>query len=230
MARMKVFFLSLCLIMALALPAPLSARADEAGYAVAPTEDVWFYAAENEDSRLFLLPATYYVRVLEKGEVYSTVEYLTDDAPYKKLLGYCRTEQLLPVAFVPARPYLRKQVTLSYTLPDAGGLGDTAFSSVERTFVYYGERTEGGQLYFYVYDGETFGYVPASEPVDFERNEDYLAALAGEGGETAAPAPEESPSESVVPIVVICLICAATVVIAVLVLRGKRPASHSSDF
>ena len=222
MARMKVFFLSLCLIMALALPAPLSARADEAGYAVAPTEDVWFYAAENEDSRLFLLPATYYVRVLEKGEVYSTVEYLTDDAPYKKLLGYCRTEQLLPVAFVPARPYLRKQVTLSYTLPDAGGLGTDGFADTERTFVYYGDRPEAGQLYLYVLSEDGFGYLPADAPPVFERNEDPSASVSGE---TDAAAPVGG-----VQIAVIVLACVAAVAIAVILLRGKRAPREQQEF
>ena len=243
---MKVFLIAVCLFLsaALALPAPVAASADEEKsyavaasadeekpYAVAATEDVWFYSAENEETRLFLIPCTYYVRVLDEGEVYSTVEYLTDDAPYKKLLGYCRTEQLLAVDFVPARPYLRKQVTLTYTLPDAGGLGDDALSTVERTFVYYGERTEGGQLYYYVFDGETFGYVPADEHIAYERNDDYLAALAGESEPQPAPEEEGGSSVNAVQIAVICILCAVAVAVAVLVLRGRKSSAHeSSDF
>ena len=231
---MKVFLIAVCLFLsaALALPAPVAASADEEKpYAVAATEDVWFYSAENEETRLFLIPCTYYVRVLDEGEVYSTVEYLTDDAPYKKLLGYCRTEQLFAVDFVPARPYLRKQVTLTYTLPDAGGLGDDALSKVERTFVYYGERTEGGQLYYYVFDGETFGYVPADEHIAYERNDDYLAALAGESEPQPAPEEEDGSSVNAVQIAVICILCAVAVAVAVLVLRGRKSSAHeSSDF
>ncbi len=231
---MKTFVLSLFLLLAaaLSLPAPAAAASAEDGkrYAVAATEDVWFYAGESEEERLFLIPATYYVRVLEEGELYCTVEYQADDAPYKKLLGYCRTEQLLFVSFVPVRPYLRKQVTLTYTLPDAGGLGDAELGAVERTFAYYGARTEGGQLYYYVFDGERFGYVPAETPVEYERNDDYLQAVSG-GGE-ADPAPQEQKSSvGGVQIAVICVLCVAAVAVAVLVLRGKKPVrSDPSDF
>ena len=47
------------------LPRPaLAAHAEETTerYAVAAREDVWFYAAESEESGLFLIPYTYYVR------------------------------------------------------------------------------------------------------------------------------------------------------------------------
>ena len=234
-APMKTFVLSLFLLLAaaLALPSPAAAASadGEKRYAVAATEDVWFYTAESEDARLFLIPCTYYVRVLDEGELYCTVEYQADDAPYKKVLGYCRTEQLLAVDFVPARPYLRKQVTLTYTLPDSGGLGDDALSKVERTFVYYGERTEGGQLYYYVFDGETFGYVPADEHIAYERNDDYLAALAGESEPQPAPEEEGGSSVNAVQIAVICILCAVAVAVAVLVLRGRKSSAHeSSDF
>ena len=160
---MKRLLLLLPLLAALLFPAPpRPVSATDGRYAVC-VQDVWFYAGENEEEKLFLVPDTYYVRVLEAGEIYSTVEYLTDDPPYKKLLGYCRTDQLLFVDFIPVRPYLRKQITVSYTLPGSGSLDD-AFSTVERTFVYYGDRYENGQLYLYVLLDGTFGYIPASAP------------------------------------------------------------------
>ena len=229
-ARMKAFILPMLAAILLALfpPAPLSAAAETQRYAVAPTEDVWFYAGEREEDRLFLLPCTYYVRVLEEGETYSAVEYAADAAPYKKLLGYCRTDLLLFVDFIPARPYLVREVTLTYRLPDAGSLGSEEFSAMQRTFAYYGERTERGQRYYYVYDGETFGYVPADEPLAYERNDDYLQAVSGETEQN--PAPEtENASPNGVQIAVICVVCAAAVVVAVLVLRGKKPPQSDPD-
>ena len=233
-APMKTFVLSLFLLLAaaLALPSPAAAASadGEKRYAVAATEDVWFYTAESEDARLFLIPCTYYVRVLDEGELYCTVEYQADDAPYKKVLGYCRTEQLLFVDFVPVRPYLRKQVTLTYTLPDAGGLGDAELGAVERTFAYYGERTESGQLYYYVFDGERFGYVPADLPVEYERNDDYLQAISGEGDAETEPEGSES-SVGGVQIAVICILCTAAVAVAVLVMRGRKSIRNEpSDF
>lgn len=217
---MKHLILLLPLLAALLFPAPpLAASAADGRYAVCE-QDVWFYAGASEEERLFLIPDTYYVRVLEEGEVYSTVEYLVDDPPYKKLLGYCRTDQLLFVDFIPVRPYLRKQITVTYTLPEAGDLGDDAFTSVERTFVYYGDRYESGQLYLYVLLDGTFGYIPADAPPEYEHNTDYLTATSGDGETDQTPAAESPVSAT--QIVVICLACGAAVAITIILMRGKR--------
>lgn len=227
---MKRLILLLPLLAALLFPAPpLTASAVDGRYAVCE-QDVWFYAGASEEERLFLIPDTYYVRVLEEGEVYSTVEYLTDDPPYKKLLGYCRTADLLFVEFIPVRPYLRKQITVTYTLPESGDLGDDALTSVERTFVYYGDRYESGQLYLYVLWEGTFGYIPADTPPEYEHNTDYLTATGGEG-ETQEPS-QENGEINATQIIVICLACGATVAIAIILMKGKRrqPNNEPQDF
>ena len=209
------------ILFALFVSAPaLPVRAETLRYAVAADSNMWFYASESEESRLFLVPETYYVRVLNEGDVFSAVEYLVNDAPYKKVMGYCRTSALTFVDFIPARPFLRKLVTAHYTLPDAGLLGGS-FSGVDKTFVYYGARYESGQLYFYVLDGSTFGYIPAEAPIDFERNDDWLNVptppVSGENDGTMS-----GGDPSVVQIIIICVICAAAAVIAALVVRGRK--------
>ena len=153
------------------------------------------------------------------------MEYQTDDAPYKKILGYCRTDALTFVDFTPARPYLRKQITVTYTLPEAGDLGSEDFTSVERTYVYYGDRYEGDQLYLYVLLEDTFGYLPADEVPAFERNTDYLQNVSGE-----APPETEDGSANALQIVVIVLACVAAIAVAVILLRGKRPPREQKDF
>ena len=227
-ARMKRFIsivLIICALLSapaafLSAPATLPVGADPLRYAVAADSNVWFYSSESEDSKLFLIPETYYVRVLSEGDVFSAVEYLVNDAPDKKVMGYCRTSALTFVSFIPARPFLRKTITVSYSLPDAGLLGGE-FSSVQKTFVYYGMRYESGQLYFYVLDGTSFGYIPAESPIDFERNDDWLNVEEPPvSGETEPPMPDESPS--VVQIIIICVICAAAVIVAAFVLRGRK--------
>ncbi len=198
-----------------------SAMADTLRYAVAADSNVWFYSSESEDARLFLIPETYYVRVLSEGEVFSAVEYLVNDAPYKKVMGYCRTAALTFVDFIPARPFLRKLVTVTYSLPGAGVLSGE-LAGIEKTFVYYGMRYESGQLYFYVLDGDRFGYVPASAPPEFEHNDDWLSVPEDPpvSGETEPPAQGDGPTA--LQIVAICAVCAAAVVIAALVLRGHK--------
>ncbi len=234
MARMKRLFLApalvlFALMLVLCPPPARAARADAPRYAVAADTNVWFYSAEGEEYKLFLLPETYYVRVLYKDDLYTAVEYLVNDAPYRKIMGYCRTEALTFVEFIPERPYLKRQITVSYTLPGAGG-GFGEFDSIERTFVYYGKRYENGQLYFYVLEGETFGFIPAEEELSFERNDDFLNVPAGPAETDPSEAPP-SDASSVLQIVLILAVCGAAVVVAVLALRGKKPANHEEhDF
>ena len=224
MYSMRKFPLLLALLLAFASGGPRThARADELRYAVAPDTNVWFYASESEDSRLFLLPETYYVRVLHAGDVYTAAEYLENDPPYRKVMGYCRTDALQFVDFIPSRPFLRRQITVSYTLGGTGAAPGYEFADVERTFVYYGERYEHGQLYFYVLEGETFGFIPAEEPLDFERNDDWLAPPTVPSGGTGGEGTEK-PSSPVWQIVLLCAACVAAVAVAFLVLRGRRSA------
>ena len=223
---MKRFILLLVpLLMGIALaPAPPAAKAgaDTLRYAVAADSNVWFYSSESEEAKVFLLPETYYVRVLNEGERFSAVEYLVNDAPYRKIMGYCETAALTFVDFIPARPFLRKQITVSYSIAADDAFADAfpdVFGSIERTFVYYGLRYENGDRYAYVlYDG-TFGYIPIEEEPVFERNDDYLSVPSGsvEGAK-----PSAKGGLSAIEIVAICIACVAAVAVAALVVRGKR--------
>lgn len=201
-----------------------SAEGAEGGYALCPTPDVWFYAAKNESSRLFLVPYTYYVKVISRGEPYTEVEYLTDDPPYQKVTGFCKTEDLLFVDFVPARPYLYREITLTYSRPSDAPLGSGSFDSMERTCVYYGFLYEGRNLYYYVLSDGVFDYVQMEEEPVFELNTDYLTSASGK---------EEPPQNDGFPvagIVVIVLACAAAVVIAVFLFKGKKSPPPEEEF
>lgn len=224
---MKCFRILIAALMAvLFVPAraPVHARAESYTYAVAPDTNVWFYTSEEESSKLFLLPETYYVRVLMQGDVYSAVEYLVNDPPYKKVMGYCRTASLVFVDFIPVRPYLKELVTVSYRLPGSEGSLGGEFSSIEKTFVYYGSRYDAGMLYFYVLSGEEFGYIPAEEPLSFEKNDDWVVS-------ETPPEPSDPPADSFSPahIAALCVAAAASVVIIVLAVRGKRRTEQERD-
>lgn len=232
---MKRIFLIL-FALALALAAPLSPTAayaeGEARFAVAAERDVWFYREPNDKSGLFILPYTYYVSVLSEGEPFCAVEYLDDTPPYKKISGYCKRDDLTFVDFTPARPYLRRQITVTYTLPEspsapAGG----SFQTVEKTFLFYGTYYSGTAEYHYVYADGTFDYVPASEEVTYELNTDYLSPVSGNLPES----PEDSAPLSGGQIAALCVLCAAVVAAAVFILRGRRkspplPDEESAEF
>ena len=197
---------------------PATVSAESEVYAVAETADVWFYASENESDKLFCIPRTYYVKIVSRGERFSLCEYLKDNAPYKKVLGYCLTNSLTFVDFIPQRPYLYREVTVEYVLPGAA-LGDGKFAGKTETFVYYGTRYENGQLYFYVGKNGEFDYVPASEELVFDLNTDYLPEP-----ETNAVGGKRPEGMSAVQIVLITLSAVALLVVAVFVARGKKTA------
>lgn len=221
MTAMKGFALLLSLL--LAFGSPLPARAGSLSYAAAPDSNVWFYTGEREEDKLFLIPETYYVRVLSEGEEYTAVEYQLNDPPYRKLVGYCKTDALLFVDFVPVRPYLDLELTVTYSVPSAGtGILGNAFETVEKTFVYYGMRYERGQLFLYVSDGADFGFLPAEEIPSFEKNNDFLSVPAGPSGGTEEP-PSDTGGTSALQIVLICVILVAAAGLALLVLlKGRR--------
>lgn len=202
-------------------PVRVNARAEEPRYAVAAQSDVWFYAAEDGESGLFLIPYTYYVRILREGTRYSAVQYLDDVAPYKSITGYCLTDSLTFVDFIPERPFLKRELKVSYQLEGESRMGSGAFDRVERTFVYYGTSYSGTARYYYVYADGIFDYIPAVQEVLFELNTDYLEASSGE---LPSEGPEEgSPAVSPVQIALICGIAVAAVGVAAFVLRGKKP-------
>ena len=226
-AAMKVLILLASLLFLFPFPI-LRASAEEAGktpaaevYAVAARNDVWLYTEENEESGLFLLPYTYYVRVLERGEEFSAVVYGEDAAPYRTVEGYCKTEMLTFVDFIPERPFLKLEVTVTYTVPGPSEMGNGTFDEIERTFHYYGTSYLGTQRYFYVLSDGVFDYIPAARDVNYELNTDYLE-------ETVAPAPD-GPSPEAEPsgltgwqIAALTLGILAVAAIAFFVLRGKR--------
>ena len=221
-AGMKRVISFLCILLMLAfLPAPVkSANAQEERYAAAGAYDVTFYQGPDESTALFLIPFSYYVKVLSEGGTYCAVEYLYDSPPFKKVSGYCKKDALTFVGFVPKRPYLLREITVDYVLPSEGAFGSGDFSTVKQTFVYYGMRYRSDGMYYYVCKDGAFGYIAATEEPTFELNTDYLPDPVDK---TEPTAKEGGGGLSAVQIVVICIACVAAVAIAFFVLRqGKR--------
>lgn len=229
-AAMKRLCLLLVALLALLLPFPrpkaACAEEGEERYAVAAREDVWFYAAENEESGLFLLPYTYYVKVLREGTLYTAVQYLDDVSPFRAVTGFCKTEQLTFVDFIPVRPYLRREITVTYNVAGETHLGSGSFDKLERRFVYYGTSYAGTAKYFYVYADGIFDYVPAMQDILFELNTDYLQSASGE--EQPPPPAAEPEAPSPIQILAICGVGVLVVGIAALVFRGRRTSSAAA--
>lgn len=236
-APMKKLFLIAALLILLASPLSVAterANAEELSYAVADGTEIWFYAEANEDSGLFIIPYTYYVVVLERGTTFCAVQYFDDVSPYKAIKGYCKTSDLTFVDFVPARPFLRVELTVSYQLAEqpAVSMGNGTFNTVEKTFVYYGTSYLGTARFHYVSSNGVFDYIPATQEITYELNTDYLVSDAPVTSQETKD-PEETASSSApsaLQIVLICLTAAAVSAIAFFVLRGRKAPVRESEF
>ncbi len=229
MLVMKRFLLLLLMLPFLLFPScpyTLLANAEESPtYAVAASENVYLYKDKSDSSGLFILPHTYYVKVLSVEEPFCAVEYHTDEAPYKKVSGYCKKAELTFVDFVPERPFLKKEISVTYSLPESDFMpsGDGFLQSVSVDYLFYGEFPVGSARYAYVYGNGAFGYLPVTEKIAYERNTDYLKTDAEEMPPPAEDATDERAGISGTTIFFLVALGLSAVAIIILVIRGKRP-------
>lgn len=194
------------------------------GYACIRTDSAYFYAARDEKRGLFLLPESYFVKILSVDGEYCRVEYLYDDAHVKKLTGYAKTSDLTFVDYTPTTPYLYHLFEVRYTIDDSFSENDDFLSQITVTCAYYGDYKIGSKTYCYVLRGDNFGYIPKPETLAYERNPEYEERLAvNEPTEDAPPtaADEGMPPAQIAILIAICLLVPT---LAALVLKPpKRP-------
>lgn len=130
--------------------------------------DTFLYQKSDPSKALFTLPKTYYVKVLESGENYTLVEYGDGTLSFPSVEGYCKTDEITFVDYVPARPYPEAEFTVTYLLE--GGLNASPLS-LKAT--YYGDYAVGSTLYCYAFTQHGFCYVLKPE-IDLAENTDYL--------------------------------------------------------
>ncbi|MFQ7700767.1 MAG: hypothetical protein ACLRL0_05870 [Christensenellaceae bacterium] len=233
---MKKFILSavlplLYLICACLSPAVhVKVRAEDNGYACIRSENVYLYSEENDKSGLFILPCTYYVKVLSSGVKYSYVEYLSDGPNTRKINGYCKNSELTFVDYVPVRPYLYYTLDVTYYIEDASpSIKDDDFlSTITITCAYYGEYRVGSKLYCYVLREGTFGYIPKPADLSYELNDEYDNHTPDESD---APAGNFGDHETMPPaqIAILVLLCILVPVIAALILRPPKKPPYESE-
>lgn len=210
-----------------ASPAPSSP--EPGSYACIVADDVFFYSEKNERQGLFLLPQTYYVKLLEYGEEYSKIEYGLDEAPFKKLTGYAKTTQLTFVEYLPVRPYLSYTFDVQYTIENENPLDSAFLNQITANCVYYGDYEVGSKIYCYVLRGDEFGYIPKPAALSFEKNEeyaDYLASLQQQ--ETSSQASKEKTS-SPAQVGILIALCLLVPVLAALILKPPRRPPYERD-
>ncbi len=228
--------LLLALLLCASPPLPvLNARADTpsssaqrtpapGAYACILAKGTFFYSAADERKGVFLLPESYYVRLVEYGQEYCRVEYQRNEQDGKRLVGYAKTALLTFVDYVPVRPYLYHVFDLTYTIGNGEAESSSFLTEITLSCVYYGDYRVGSETYCYVLRGQEFGYVPKPVGLSFERNteyEDYLASLTPPPAEKE-PEPEQSVSATPAQIAILVVICILVPMLAAFILKPQK--------
>lgn len=215
----------------------LSASADEqnsypalsGGYACILTDSVFFYSSPDEKRGVFLLPKSYYVKILDYKSDYCKIEYLYDDASAKKLTGYAKTDQLTFVDYTPQRPYLYYVFDVHYYIDDT--INDSSFlNQITATCTYYGDYRIGSKTYCYVLRGDTFGYIPKPVTLSYEENPEYYDRLV-QSSETPQDSSSLPTTDSSSPaqIAILIALCLLVPVLAALILKPPKRPPYESD-
>ena len=203
-------------LLVLFLPAFASAAESEEENSQAPAyarieqDGVYLYRSPSADSGLFVLPSSYFVKLSGEAGEYYIVEYLSGTQGRTAVRGYCLREEVTPVDYTPATPYLYYAVDVTFRTEADTGLPAGFITEYTVSAPYYGTFRFGSSTYYYVELNGAFGYVPATacSLLDYPLNTEHTETPAPEETEPE-PEPQQSGGLSVAGIVLLCVLGAA---------------------
>ena len=198
--------IAVLLLPALFLLLPFSpAHAETAGtYARVTQSQVYLYESPEQDSGLFILPETYFVRITGEAGDYYAVEYMSATQGRTPVRGYCLRADVETVDYIPETPFLVYDTTVTFRTGE--GMPDGFFTEYEVTAAFYGTFSYGSSVCYYVELEGKFGYVPASScsPLSYPPNTEHTES------ETPPPA-DETPSSNQNGLLNVVLVCGLVV-------------------
>lgn len=214
------YFLYAFFVCLSAFPPPRKVVAQAGSFAYIGNE-AYFYATREENRGLFLLPKTYYVKVLSVDGAFCKIEYLYDDAYGKKLTGYAKTDALTFVDYTPAQPYLYHLFELRYTIEGAP-TDSASLSQITVTCVYYGDYPIGAQTYAYILRGNEFGYIPKPSNLIYAENTEYAERTQNDSPTHTGGTPEQPASMSPLQIGVLIAVCLLVPTVVAAIVKAPR--------
>lgn len=236
-ALICIVFHALCVFPAPVTTAAALSAAEKpvAGSYACVLDDAFFYSVPNANSGVFLLPKTYYVRLITYGTEYCKIEYLTDEAHAQKLVGYAQTAALTFVDYIPERPYLYYVFDVTYKMDGSADAPSSFLDTITMTCAYYGDYKIGSKTYCYVLRESQLGYIPKPDFLHYEENTEYAEYLENLQASSSAPlSPEGTQTSSktgVSPLHVAILIalCLLVPLLAALILKPPRRPPYETD-
>ena len=191
-------------------------------YARVEQDDVYFFSQPQESSGVFILPKTYFVKIIGNAGEYYEIEYGSAQQSAAPLTGYCRKSDVAPVDYIPETPYLAYRTSITFSAGDETALPDDFITSYTVSADFYGTFFFGSSVYYYVNMEGTFGYVPATvcPPLDYPLNTEHTQT---EPSDTANPSEAKTSAANIV------LICALSVAALGAIYFLFRPSKAAAD-
>lgn len=217
---------------------PLKVYAIEGGeYLRIITGDTPFYADKSAETPLFYLPYTYYVRVINRGELFSHVEYGSGGAAID---GFVPTDKLFYDGLSVEKPFPDAKTLTANTAvlyKDANLSDAVQFVFEGRELYLYGAYSspQGKMLYYVGYNGK-LGYVKEEDLVPFtiENHPNDLTFIKPEPETEPTPdkAPDETGKDSVfnIRIAIFAVLGLAGVIALVFAVNKKPKASPAASY
>ena len=213
---MKRLLTLFCIIL-LALLSPTKAAFAQTGTIARPVDrECYFFSEKDLSSALFAVPYTYTVQIIRDDGEWLYVSYAADEGVYKKVYGYCKSDQFEIVPSIPKYLYLNKLVTVTYT----AGSGQGSFnppSDLQVEAAYYGGYRHGANFYSYVLCRGSFCYIEGDNS-DYPLNE-YQEQTPDTGTEDDK---KNSDTSSTGLIIFIVILAVALVAVGGLAFTSKR--------
>lgn len=156
------------LLVAVGCPSEKATAEESAGYLRVITEDTPFYADKNADTPLFYLPYTYYVKILERGDYYTHVEYAIKGV---SIDGFVPTNKLFEDGLAVNKPFPAVTLTTSETTvlyKDYTLNLSLQYVFEDRNLYYYGKmQSPQGKTLYYVGYNNRLGYVKEEDLMPF---------------------------------------------------------------
>ncbi len=170
MKRYLATLLLIVITIIMFLPLKIATANSQSPYLRVITKDTPFFSNEEDDTPLFYLPYTYYVRIIREELNFYHVEYGGEKGMIS-IDGYVPKDVLFDDGLPVEYPYPSVKITTS-TATILFADGETTQSSQyifpDRTLSYYGEylSPSGEKLYFVSYNNR-LGYVKEGDVIPF---------------------------------------------------------------
>lgn len=214
---MKRILVLLSIALLVLLAPTRAAFAETSPYLARPVDrECYFFSEKDLSTALFAVPYTYTVQIIRDDGEWLYASYAADEGGYKKIYGFCKSDQFEKVPSIPKNLYLNKTVVVTYTA-DVGQGSFNPPSDLQVEAAYYGGYRHGANFYSYVLCRGSFCYIEGDNS-DYPLNE-YEEQTTGDQTEGGTKKDNSSPTGLIIFVVILVV---ALVAVGGLALTSKR--------